>query len=262
LKSYIQTPNSCANCSSQANADARHPIPPQPSPPVTTRRSPIHRPRQARCLATRGSDLTNLHFRLAFLAPLPVNVTLRQRRASELAATCLRMRTVSDNHLAALARTSPRPAPDLTRRSSAARFSSIISDDRDSETLPRQRNQGQRLRCCTILLQATASRQRRRLLPPSPTARFSPPPPVSETLRHCRDSAPAATCLGSTRQPLRATASHSRRTRHPRHLRRAFPPPSSIIETLRHRRDSEPTPPRPACDTCSPGMSESPTLPP
>ena len=134
---------------------------------------------------------------------------LRHRRDPELTATCLRTRTVSDNHLAALARTSPQPAPDLIRSSSAARFSSIIADERDSETLPRQRNQRRRpaVQHNTRFRQlprgngADAGRLHQRL-------GFPPPPPMNETLRRRRDSAPAATCAGSTRQPLRATASH------------------------------------------------------
>jgi hypothetical protein len=187
-------------------------MPTRCAPPVTTRLSPVHRPRQAHCLATLGPDLTGLHFRLGFHTPHPVNVTLRHKRDSELAVTCIRARTVSDNQLATLARTSPQPVPPLIRSSSPARFSSIIPANRDSETLARFGTSGDMPRLH------------------SPTA-------PSNGL-----AVPGAPIIRADQ-------------------RNAFPPPSSIIETLRHRRDSEPTPPRPTCDTCSPGMSESPTLP-
>ena len=192
-------------------------MPPQSAPPVTTRPPPIQRPRQARYRATLDADLIGLHFQLTFLAPLQVNVTPRHERDSALAATCLRMQTVSYNHLTAPVRTSPPPALNLIQRSSAGRFSSINIAQRYSETTPRQRNQRRR--------PSVQHDTRFRQLPRSNGAGstrlhqrlgFPPPPPMSETLRRCRDSAPAATCLGSARRPLRAPASPCHRSHHPR----------------------------------------------
>ncbi len=124
------------------NAGAR-PIPCRRNLPrrLTTRPSPIRRPGQACVPRNSGLRLDRPACRLAFLAPSPVNVTLIHKRDSEFAATLLRMRTVSDHHPVALARTSPRPAPDLIRRSSAARFSSVAADGRNSGSPPRQQNQ-------------------------------------------------------------------------------------------------------------------------
>jgi hypothetical protein len=80
--------------------------------------------------------------RRSFPARFPVNETPRHKRDAALTTASPRVRT--HNHSCGPAPTVPQPAPDPIPRSSAARFSCIITDERDSETLPRQRNRRRR----------------------------------------------------------------------------------------------------------------------